>query len=533
MLLRVIASALLLVGGSSARAEPAKVRFHAQPEPRPLPAGEGSSARTQPALNENLSAKSNPSTTESQPAFDENLPAKSNALTTEAQPALNDKLPAKSNASTTEAQPALNENLPAKSNTSTTEAQPALNDNLPAKSNASTTETQPALNDNLSAKSSASTTEPQSVLNGKLPAKSNASTTELQPALNDNLPAGSNASTTESQPALNDNLPAKSNAPTTEAQPASAWIDLRQTAVANSKTQSAPDWVESVTLGPAESKSPIVTKSVFRIRVSRPKSELQVLMFRLFFDDNPKALPELVAWDESGSQVLRSGPLGAGFNLSTSETIIIPMASVSRLDVEVPGDGSTVRGVYLDWMTRSEVVHPVNAEHRDVIPEPFGAAAPLHAPETDTELFGTVTATLTAEALPMGPSVQQGAAFQFGIEAEPLLALLTFEVASPKVEAPPEVYLNGENIGPVNLVLPELADPGYRGEMVSLVKQMQFQYTGWMRAQKVVPISLLKVGTNDLLVISGAGTAVSAIRATQLQLKYLWDKSDYVLRPIH
>jgi hypothetical protein len=507
MLLRIIASALFLVAGSSARAQPPRLRFHAQPQPRPLPLVAGSSARAQPALNDNL-PKSNASTTEPQPALNDNLPAKSNASATEPQPALNDNLPAKSNASTTESQPALNDNLPAKSNVSATEPQPALNDNLPAKSNASTTESQPVLNENL-------------------PAKSNASTAESQPALNDKLPAKSTASTTESQPVLNENLPAKSGASTTEPQPASAWIDLRQTAVANSKTQSAPGWVESVTLGPADSKSPIVTKSVFRIRVSRPKSELQVLMFRLFFDDNPKALPELVARDESGSEVLRSGPLGGGFNLSTSETVIIPMAGVSRLDVEVPGDGSTVRGVYLDWMTGSEVIH------RDVIPEPFAAAAPLHAPETDTELFGTVTATLAAEALPMGPSVQQGATFQFGIEAEPLLALLTFEVASPKVEAPPEVYLNGEDIGPVNLALPELADPGYRGEMVSLVQQMQFQYTGWMRAQKVVPISLLKVGTNDLLVISGAGTTVSAIRATQLQLKYLWDKSDYVLRPIH
>jgi hypothetical protein len=31
----------------------------------------------------------------------------------------------------------------------------------------------------------------------------------------------------------------------------------------------------------------------------------------------------------------------------------------------------------------------------------------------------------------------------------------------------------------------------------------------------------------------GAGTSNSAIRATQIQLKYLWDKSDYVLEPSH
>ena len=207
------------------------------------------------------------------------------------------------------------------------------------------------------------------------------------------------------------------------------------------------------------------------------------------------------------------------------------MINVTALDVEVPGDGSTIRGVYIDWMISSEVVHPLHAEHRDIMPEPFGASSPLRPVETDTELFGTVIAPLATETVQMGPSFQQSAPFQFGLEAKPLLALLTFEVASPKVEAPPNIYLNGDDLGPVTLVLPDLADPGYRGEMRTLVRQMQYRYTGWVRAQKLLPVSHLKVGTNDLIVVAGNGTAVSAIRATQLQLKYLWEKSDYLLKP--
>ena len=98
------------------------------------------------------------------------------------------------------------------------------------------------------------------------------------------------------------------------------------------------------------------------------------------------------------------------------------------------------------------------------------------------------------------------------------------------------IYLSGGSLGwlkcvtEANLTLPELADPGYRGEMKSLVREMHFQYTGWLRAQKIVPVTSLKVGTNDVLVLSGATTSTSAIRATQIQLKYLWDKSDYQLR---
>jgi hypothetical protein len=108
--------------------------------------------------------------------------------------------------------------------------------------------------------------------------------------------------------------------------------------------------------------------------------------------------------------------------------------------------------------------------------------------------------------------------------------LLSFEVASPNIDAPPEVFVNGVSVGPVTLALPDLSDPAYRGESASFLQQMRFQYTGWLRAQKLLPVSSLQVGTNDLIIVSGPGTPASAIRATQVQLKYLWDKSDYQLQ---
>jgi hypothetical protein len=257
------------------------------------------------------------------------------------------------------------------------------------------------------------------------------------------------------------------------------------------------------------------------------------LFFRLFFSDKADARPQLVAWDESGTQIVRSGELGSGVDLPSSDSVMIPMDGISSIDIEVPGDGKTVRGVFLDWMTSGDVVHPVNAEQRDVIPEPFSSLPPLHSPAQDLEQFGTVKATLADETIRIGSDLQHGAAFQFGIESQPLLALLTFEVASPRIDSPPEVFVNGEDMGPATLTLPELADPGYRGEMESLVKDMHFQYTGWLRAQKMIPVSNLKAGTNDVIVLAGAGTPTSAIRGTQIQLKYLWEKSDYLLRAGH
>jgi hypothetical protein len=335
------------------------------------------------------------------------------------------------------------------------------------------------------------------------------------------------------QEALTDALPAPTDA--TEQQiPESAWLDLRQNAPQNSKTQNAPVWVEALTLLPTETteKAPM-SKSVFRIRVRQPSPDYQVLFFRLFFDDKPDQQPELIAWDESGTHVLRSGTLGAGMNLPSSDSVLIPMTGASSIDIEVPGDGKTVRAAYLDWMTSSEVVHPVNTEHRDVIPEPFSSAPTLHPPPDDVENFGTVTATLAAEAIRIDAQNREGAAFQFPIEAQPLTALLTFEIANPRIDAPPEIYLNGQDIGPASLTLPDLGDPAYRGEVEPLSTQMRFNYTGWVRAQKIVPAGSLKGGTNDLIVVNGADIGASAIRATQIQLKYIWDKSDYLLRTGH
>jgi len=335
------------------------------------------------------------------------------------------------------------------------------------------------------------------------------------------------------QEALSEALPSPTDMIAQPA-PESAWLDLRQTAPRNSKTQDAPAWVEALALLPGETtQGGGMSKSVFRIRVTQPGPDYRILFFRLFFDDKPNQQPELIAWDESGTHILRSGTLGVGMNLPSSDSVVIPMTGASAIDIEVPGDGKTIRGAYLDWMTSSEVVHPVNAEHRDVIPEPFSSVPALHAPPEDVENFGTVTATLAADPIRIDGQTQENAVFQFPIEAQPLTALLTFEIANPRVDSPPEVYLNGQDIGPVSLSLPDLADPSYRGEVAPLTTEMHFNYTGWLRAQKIVPATVLKVGANDLVVANGTDTGSSAIRATQIQLKYIWDKSDYLLRTGH
>src|ERR1700758_4093526 len=84
-----------------------------------------------------------------------------------------------------------------------------------------------------------------------------------------------------------------------------AWVDLRQSAKPGA-VQNVPAWVEAVTFTPADTQTDPAALSVFRIRLAKPDRHSTILFFRLFFNDQTAAHPEIVVWDESGSQVLRS-----------------------------------------------------------------------------------------------------------------------------------------------------------------------------------------------------------------------------------
>src|ERR1700736_1591537 len=66
-------------------------------------------------------------------------------------------------------------------------------------------------------------------------------------------------------------------APTSAAHVDSAWLDLRQLPAANSKPQVSPDWVEAISMVPGEKTAGVPQKTVFRIRLTRPNPESQVL----------------------------------------------------------------------------------------------------------------------------------------------------------------------------------------------------------------------------------------------------------------
>src|SRR5437667_236375 len=115
------------------------------------------------------------------------------------------------------------------------------------------------------------------------------------------------------------------------------------------------------------------------------------------------------------------------------KTPVLPETTIFRIRLAHLSADAQVLFFRLFFEDNAEVLHPSSAERRDMIPEPFAAMAPLHPATQDTEQFGTVTASLADETIRIGASVSQGAAFQFGLESQPLVALITFEVASPNI----------------------------------------------------------------------------------------------------
>lgn len=307
-----------------------------------------------------------------------------------------------------------------------------------------------------------------------------------------------------------------------------AWLDLRH---ARPDAQTSPAWVEGLEYRGSR-QTPAGARSVFRIRLMRPAAATDDLQIRLLFNDLPGQYgPEVTAWDELGAEVIRSGPLGQGLGLPSSETVTFPMNGVNYLEIEAPADGSSVRGVFLTWLAKTEIRQAADFPSGETIRQPFRVLAPRRASRDDAYLFGVVTAALQTDPLTLKSPAAASASFQFELERQPLVAVLTYEALGATVDAPPVVAVNGHALGASAFSLPDLADPAFQGLSRSLDPQMAFRYTGWIRGQKVIPGNLLKGGLNDLTLLLSNGSESVAVRTVEIQLKYNWEKLDYLLGP--
>ena len=112
-----------------------------------------------------------------------------------------------------------------------------------------------------------------------------------------------------------------------------------------------------------------------------------------------------------------------------------------------------------------------------------------------------------------------------------MVAVITYQVLGANIAAPLMVRVNGHDAEASTYYLPDLADPAYQGRARESDSALSFQYTGWLRAQKVIAGESLTPGLNNVALELSNGTDTVAVRSVEVQLKYNWDKFDYVLTP--
>ena len=324
--------------------------------------------------------------------------------------------------------------------------------------------------------------------------------------------------------------------------PLSTYLDLCP-APAGATPQAAPRWVEAFDFIPAaksggehsasEDAGLDRSRSVFRIRLQHPAAASDHLQMRVFFDDlatGPR--PTVTVWNELGERMMPSTPVGQGLGLPSSEVLTVFMNGANYLEIEAPGDGSQVHGVFLSWLEAAQTLQPSDFPAQETARQPFGILPPARTHRDDTYLFGTVVARLQgSEPVVLRDGEAPSAAYEFELEHRPLMAVVTYEVLGASVDAPPTLTANGRSLGASDFYLPDLADPAFRAEAREADPQMHFRYTGWLRAQKIIPAESLTAGLNNLAIKMSNPTDPVAIRSVSIQLKYPWDKLDTALVP--
>ncbi len=309
--------------------------------------------------------------------------------------------------------------------------------------------------------------------------------------------------------------------------PYSVWLDFEALSRPDPPRVSLPIWFESLQVLHAAGNSAATEQTSYRMRLRKVGSLNREIQLRVFFDDAPDASPSVSAWTETGARLYGSDPLGAGLDLPSSVSLLIPAEKADYIDVTVPGNGSNIRGVLLSSVVKTETRAAVDFPPTSQPLDPFGNLPATVPDENDLSLYGRVRAMLDAKPVRLSPVDT----LSFDLQQQPLVAVVTFEVLNADIAFPPDVTVNDHMAGATQLHLPDLADPGYRGEVRPMEKDMHFRYTGWLHCEVVIPGSLLKAGPNELALTANPQGGSVAVRSVELQLKHNWQSLDYTVTP--
>ena len=341
---------------------------------------------------------------------------------------------------------------------------------------------------------------------------------------------------------------AEEDALVTQPTPFTVLLDFASLNKPYTAKQSLPIWLERVDVIHNDGKDALVGQSgtatpiphtTYRMRLRSMPGLNDSILLRVFFEDRASSRPTVTGWSETGIERFGGRTLGAGLDLPASETMTLATKGLDYLEIDVNGDGSSVSKAFLSTLKTSQVSTAFDFSVPETLADPFGCVASGSAASSDSVLFGRVRATLDSGIIKLAPPGQTGTdsttdpsqvQFEFNLESQPLLALITFDVLNADPVAPLTAWIGDQYLGPCAIQLPDLADPGYVG-IVRSFESMRFHYTGWVRCQKAIPGSALRAGSNRVILHVPGEASPTAIRTVELQLKHSWGKLDYTLSP--
>jgi hypothetical protein len=301
--------------------------------------------------------------------------------------------------------------------------------------------------------------------------------------------------------------------------PFSVWLDFAKLAQPETPKIALPIWLDSLHSDSIEGADGAVLKTTIRLRFRQLGDLNREMLLRLFFDDLAAASPVVSGWSDKQTRLFEHGPFGAGLDLPDSARLVLPMKGVSYIEIEVPGDGSNLRGAFLTSLQRAESLHSLDFAAAAKLADPFTPLLLNLPPTDDSSLLGRVRATIDAGVVKLSPRGLTQQTWEFELAAEPLLGVVTFEILNADPLAPLEVSVNDQPLGVASVHSPDLADPGYQSVARPLDRGVRFRYAGWLQAQAVIPGSALRVGPNKIVLRLPGESGAVAVRAVELQLK--------------
>ena len=301
--------------------------------------------------------------------------------------------------------------------------------------------------------------------------------------------------------------------------PFSVWLDLHALASRNPPRVALPIWLDSVTRSMGRDTPDHPLKTTFRLRFRKLGDLNPEILVRIFFDDEKGLSPSVSGWSETGAPRFLHGPFGVGLELPSSESITVPMAGIDYLDIEAPGDGANLRGLYLATLRKFDARHALDFAPESDLADPFQNAptSPLHA--EDQFLYGRVRATIDPGLMKLTPTESPSGTWEFDLSEAPAFAVVTFDILNADALAAPEIIVNDTELGPVAIQLPDLADPAFTSIVRLGDVDERFRYGGWLRCQKAIPGSALQAGLNKITIELSKESGPVAVRAVELQLK--------------